>query len=152
MPPSRRSKPPEPSPSDIRIGEDSEQAKSTGPVRVLRPAIWHDVSDAIRRTMQSNRGKDTAPERALRSLAHSAGYRFRKHVRGLPGTPDLVFSARRKAIWLHGCLWHSHPGCRFATVPRTRGHAARLQIADTGLRIRIVHPGRNAELARERPQ
>ena len=69
-------------------------------MKVLRPAAWLDVSDAIRQTMRSNRGKDTAPERALRSLAHSMGYPLRKHVRSLPGTPDLVFTARGKAIWL----------------------------------------------------
>lgn len=78
------------------------------------------VSEAIRRTMRANRGKNTRPEMALRSLVHRAGYRFRIHVRGLPGTPDLVFTARRKVIWLHGCFWHSHPGCRFATTPKTR--------------------------------
>lgn len=79
-----------------------------------------DVADAIRRSMRANRSKDTAPELALRSLLHRAGYRFRVNVRGLPGTPDLVFTARRKAIWLHGCWWHAHPGCRHATTPKTR--------------------------------
>jgi len=81
---------------------------------------WPDVSDAVRRTMQANKGKDTRPELALRSMLHRAGYRFRVHGRGLPGTPDLVFSARRKVVWLHGCFWHRHEGCRFATVPKTR--------------------------------
>ena len=70
--------------------------------------------------MRANRGKNTKPELALRSLVHAAGYRFRVHGRGLPGTPDLVFSARRKAVWLHGCYWHRHEGCHFAAVPKTR--------------------------------
>ncbi len=84
------------------------------------PAPLPDVADAIRRSMRANRSRNTAPELALRSLLHRAGYRFRVNVRGLPGTPDLVFTARRKAIWLHGCWWHAHPGCRHATIPRTR--------------------------------
>ena len=70
--------------------------------------------------MRANRGKDTKPELALRSMLHRGGYRFRVHFRGLPGTPDVVFTARRKAVFVHGCYWHSHPGCRNATVPKTR--------------------------------
>jgi DNA mismatch endonuclease (patch repair protein) len=83
-------------------------------------AAWPDVSDAIRRTMRANKGKNTIPELALRSMVHGMGYRFRVHVRGLPGTPDIVFRSRCKIIWLHGCYWHGHAGCRFATVPKTR--------------------------------
>jgi len=48
------------------------------------------------------------------------GYRFRTHSACLPGKPDLAFAPRRKAIWMHGCFWHSHPGCRFTIIPRTR--------------------------------
>jgi DNA mismatch endonuclease, patch repair protein len=121
MPPRRRSGLPEVARPEAQPGlGGSASGTAHPPPKVRRPAVWHGVTDAIRRTMQSNRGKDTAPERTLRSMVHSMGYRFRKHVRTLPGTPDLVFPLRRKAIWLHGCFWHSHPGCRFATVPRTR--------------------------------
>jgi DNA mismatch endonuclease (patch repair protein) len=70
--------------------------------------------------MQGNKGKNTKPEIELRSIVHALGYRFRIHDRSLPGTPDLVFSRRRKVIWHHGCYWHAHPGCRFATIPKTR--------------------------------
>jgi DNA mismatch endonuclease, patch repair protein len=52
--------------------------------------------------------KDTVPERAVRSLVHSMGYRFRLHRADLPGKPDLVFPARRKVIFVHGCFWHGH--------------------------------------------
>jgi DNA mismatch endonuclease Vsr len=85
-----------------------------------RRGAWPDVSDAVRRTMRANKGKNTNPELAVRSILHSMGYRFRIHVRGLPGTPDVVFPSRRKAVWLHGCFWHAHEECRFATVPKTR--------------------------------
>jgi DNA mismatch endonuclease (patch repair protein) len=70
--------------------------------------------------MLSNRAKNTRPELLVRSALHSMGFRFRLHGRGLPGTPDVVFPRRRKAVWVHGCFWHSHQGCRYATVPKTR--------------------------------
>lgn len=66
------------------------------------------------------RSKDTKPEIRVRSLLHRLGYRFRLHGRHLPGTPDIVFSSRRKVIFVHGCFWHRHPGCKYAYVPRSR--------------------------------
>lgn len=66
------------------------------------------------------RGRDTGPEKAVRSLLHRAGYRFRLHRRDLPGTPDIVLPARRTAIQVHGCFWHGHAGCRYAARPKTR--------------------------------
>lgn len=66
------------------------------------------------------RGKDTKPEMLVRSLVHRLGYRFRLHAAGLPGRPDLVLRSRRKVIFVHGCFWHQHPRCRFATRPATR--------------------------------
>jgi DNA mismatch endonuclease (patch repair protein) len=66
------------------------------------------------------RGKGSAPEMAVRRTAHALGYRFRLHSRKLPGTPDLVFPRLRKAIFVHGCFWHRHPGCSRTTNPKTR--------------------------------
>jgi DNA mismatch endonuclease (patch repair protein) len=54
------------------------------------------------------RGKDTAPELIVRRLVRRMGYRYRLHDRSLPGSPDLVFPSRRKAIFVHGCFWHQH--------------------------------------------
>jgi DNA mismatch endonuclease (patch repair protein) len=79
-----------------------------------------DVPVAVRRVMRGNRSRDTKPERQVRSVLHAVGYRFRNHLRSLPGTPDIVFTARRKVILVHGCFWHGHPGCRLAIVPQTR--------------------------------
>lgn len=62
--------------------------------------------------MRRIRSKDTAPEMAVRSLAHRLGYRYRLHRKDIPGKPDLVFPGRRKVIFIHGCFWHQHPGCR----------------------------------------
>ena len=58
--------------------------------------------------MRAIRSKDTAPELAVRRLVHSMGYRYRLHRKDLPGKPDLVFSRRRKVIFVHGCFWHQH--------------------------------------------
>lgn len=64
--------------------------------------------------------KDSRAELLVRRLLHSAGYRFRLHVRSLPGTPDIVFPSRRKAIFVHGCFWHRHSGCALARLPKSR--------------------------------
>ena len=80
-----------------------------------------DCLDPERRSrlMRQVRGKDTKPEMAVRRLAHALGYRFRLHRKDLPGTPDIVFPSRRKVIFVHGCFWHRHPGCRKASMPTT---------------------------------
>lgn len=64
-------------------------------------------------------GKNTAPELIVRRLLYSFGYRFRLHRRDLPGTPDIVFPSRRKAIFINGCFWHAH-GCRIGRPPKSR--------------------------------
>ncbi|MDQ3812453.1 MAG: very short patch repair endonuclease [Armatimonadota bacterium] len=62
----------------------------------------------------------TKPEMLVRKLIHSLGYRYRLHSKQLPGKPDLVFSKRRKAIFVHGCFWHQHPGCKTCHIPKSR--------------------------------
>lgn len=81
-----------------------------------------DGMDAAARSalMGRIRGVDTGPEMVVRRAAHRLGYRFRLHRRSLPGRPDLVFPSRRAAIFVHGCFWHRHEGCRKATMPKTR--------------------------------
>ncbi|WP_295840161.1 DNA mismatch endonuclease Vsr [uncultured Xanthomonas sp.] len=69
--------------------------------------------------MSRIRGKDTKPELKVRQLAYALGFRFRLHRRDLPGSPDLVFASRRKVIFVHGCYWHRHPGCRYAYSPKS---------------------------------
>lgn len=70
--------------------------------------------------MQAVRGRDTGLEMEVRRALHALGYRYRLHRRGLPGRPDIVFPSRRKAVFLHGCFWHAHEGCRLARAPKTR--------------------------------
>jgi len=70
--------------------------------------------------MSRIRGKNTGPEKQLRSLLHRAGFRFRLHDAGLPGKPDLVLPRYKTVIFVHGCYWHRHPGCSRATTPKSR--------------------------------
>jgi DNA mismatch endonuclease (patch repair protein) len=70
--------------------------------------------------MAQVRGKHTQPELHVRRMLWASGYRYRLHARHLPGTPDIVFKGRRKAILINGCFWHRHQGCRLATLPKTR--------------------------------
>ena len=69
--------------------------------------------------MRAVRSKDTSPEMAVRRLVHSLGYRYRLHVRPLPGCPDLVFPLRRKLIFVHGCFWHGHSCPSGSNRPRS---------------------------------
>jgi DNA mismatch endonuclease, patch repair protein len=66
------------------------------------------------------RGKDTKPEMTVRRTIYALGHRYRLHRRDLPGSPDLVFARQRKVIFVHGCFWHRHKGCRRTTTPKTR--------------------------------
>ena len=72
--------------------------------------------------MSRIRGKDTEPEMVVRRLTHGMGYRYRLHVKDLPGCPDLVFRKRRRVIFVHGCFWHRHPdpSCKLARLPKSR--------------------------------
>ena len=70
--------------------------------------------------MRKVRSRDTGPEMIVRRLLHRRGYRFRLHAGDLPGRPDIVFRGRRKAIFVHGCFWHRHEGCKRTTTPKIR--------------------------------
>ncbi|WP_442776045.1 very short patch repair endonuclease [Sphaerotilus montanus] len=72
------------------------------------------------RMMAGIRGKNTRPEMRVRRYLHATGLRFRLHDRALPGSPDLVFPAHRIAVFVHGCFWHRHPFCKYATMPAER--------------------------------
>jgi DNA mismatch endonuclease (patch repair protein) len=63
---------------------------------------------------------NTAPERVVRSVLHSLGYRFRLHKKSLPGKPDIVLAKHKTVIFVHGCFWHRHQGCKFCYTPKTR--------------------------------
>ena len=83
-----------------------------------------DVVDNARRSvmMAGIRSKNTQPELRVRQIAHALGYRYRLHRRDLPGSPDLVFPRLKKVIFVHGCYWHRHAGCRYAYEPKTNAN------------------------------
>lgn len=70
--------------------------------------------------MSGIKAKNSRPEMLVRRLLFAAGYRFRLHRQDLPGTPDIVMPGRKVIIFVHGCFWHSHEGCRYARMPATR--------------------------------
>jgi DNA mismatch endonuclease, patch repair protein len=70
--------------------------------------------------MSRIRGKNTTPELKVRSMLHRMGYRFRLHVPNLPGKPDIVLPKYKTVIFVHGCFWHQHEGCRMSFMPKTR--------------------------------
>jgi len=102
--------------------------------------------------MSGIRGADTRPELLVRRHLHAAGFRFRLHARALRGRPDLVLPRWKAAIFVHGCFWHRHPGCRYATTPATRPEfwrekfernlqrdaAVRVALEDEGWRVATV--------------
>lgn len=69
--------------------------------------------------MSRVKGRDTTPERVVRSMLHKMGYRFRLNRKDLPGKPDIVFPSRKKIVFVHGCFWHAH-GCRIGRPPKTK--------------------------------
>lgn len=76
------------------------------------------VSTEVRSRMMSRiRSQDTAPERRVRSFLHRQGLRFLKNDRRFPGRPDAVFPKYRTVLFVHGCFWHQHPGCREGRIP-----------------------------------
>ncbi|WP_366834250.1 DNA mismatch endonuclease Vsr [Burkholderia sp.] len=78
------------------------------------------LSPAARSALMSRiRSTNSRGECALRSLLHRAGFRFRLHRRDLPGTPDIVLPKYSAVVFMHGCFWHQHPGCRSARIPHT---------------------------------
>lgn len=109
------------------------------------PQVTDIVSPAKRSQMMSGiRGSDTGPEIRVRRLLHRRGYRFRLHRKDLPGSPDLVLPRRRAVVFVHGCFWHFHAGCRLAKIPGTReqfwrtkllGNRARDAAAEEALRV-----------------
>jgi len=95
-----------------------------------------------RRIMQAVGTNNTSPELIVRKLLFRMGYRYRLHRRGLPGTPDIVFPGRKKAIFVHGCFWHSH------ACPKGRPPKSRLDYWETKLLANRLRDGKKqADLA-----
>ena len=98
------------------------------------------------RMMSGIRGKNTKPELALRRALHARGFRFRLHSGKVHGRPDLFLPKHRAAVFVHGCFWHRHDGCRYATVPATRPEFWRTKFdanvaRDNAVRTRLLEDG-----------
>jgi DNA mismatch endonuclease, patch repair protein len=111
------------------------------------------VDKATRSRMMSGiRSRNTRPEMKVRSALHRAGFRFRLHAQRLPGKPDLVFPKHHAVLFVHGCYWHRHEGCRIASTPSTnrefwvgkfeanivRDRQARQALLAAGWRVAVV--------------
>lgn len=70
--------------------------------------------------MSRIKGKDTKPEILVRKFLHANGFRYRLHVKDLPGKPDIVLPKYKTVIFVHGCFWHGHEGCKYYVVPKTK--------------------------------
>jgi DNA mismatch endonuclease (patch repair protein) len=70
--------------------------------------------------MSAIKSKNTKPEIKVRKVLHSMGYRFRLHSKNLPGSPDIVLPKYKTVIFVHGCFWHRHQNCKYASTPKTR--------------------------------
>ena len=86
----------------------------------MRSEVLHKVSEQRSRNMSAIKSKNTKPEIAVRKVLHSMGYRFRLHRKDLPGSPDIVLPKYKTVIFVHGCFWHRHENCKYATTPKTR--------------------------------
>ena len=98
------------------------------------------------RMMSGIRGKNTKPELALRRALHARGFRFRLPSGKVYGRPDLVLPKHRAVVFVHGCFWHRHEGCRYATVPATRPEFWRAKFdanvaRDNAIRTRLLENG-----------
>ena len=89
--------------------------------------------------MRRIRSRDTAPELRVRSLLHRAGYRYRLHVTQMPGKPDIVLPRFRTVVFVNGCFWHRHPGCRYATMPGSNTAYRREKFERTITRDETAH-------------
>ena len=102
--------------------------------------------------MRRIRSKDTRPEMRVRRLVHRMGFRYRLHRKDIPGRPDLAFPRRRKVIFVHGCFWHQHSGCREGRLPKSnaaywfpklqrnkeRDRVAQEQLASAGWAVLVI--------------
>jgi DNA mismatch endonuclease (patch repair protein) len=70
--------------------------------------------------MSQIRSKNTEPEMIVRRYLFGQGFRYRLHDKKLPGKPDIVFPGKKKVIFIHGCFWHGHEGCKYFITPKTR--------------------------------
>lgn len=87
---------------------------------IKEAALGGDVERTRSRIMRAVKRANTEPEIKVRKVLHRLGLRFRLNQKSLPGSPDIVLAKHKTAIFVHGCFWHRHQGCRFSSTPKTR--------------------------------
>ena len=102
------------------VSGDTHLARGQRLVLRCRPMVDRLTPERRSANMRAIRGRDTKPEIQVRQTLHRMGFRYRLHIKDVPGRPDIAFKSRRKAIFVHGCFWHSHPGCAKAYRPKSR--------------------------------
>lgn len=85
-----------------------------------KPDFQEPIDPQRSKMMASIGQRGTKPEMIVRRICHSLGFRYRLHVKTLPGSPDLVFPRLKKIVFVHGCFWHRHENCSRTTTPKTR--------------------------------
>ncbi len=88
--------------------------------------------------MSNIRGKNTKPELIVRRYLHSQGFRYRLHVKKLPGKPDIVLPKYKAVVFVHGCFWHQHHGCKYAYMPKTNTKMWRTKFESNVARDRLA--------------
>ena len=86
----------------------------------MKKVANHIISASRSKNMSAIKSKNTKPEVEVRKLLHSMGFRFRLHKKDLPGSPDIVLPKYKTVIFVHGCFWHRHRNCKYASNPKTR--------------------------------
>ena len=86
----------------------------------MKKESLYKVSKERSKNMAAIKSKNTNPEIKVRKLLHSLGYRFRLHKKELLGSPDIVLKKYKTVVFVHGCFWHRHKECKYATNPKTR--------------------------------
>ena len=110
---------PESMPDSVARAIADRHNEATGP-DWLDHLMDHVTTEKRSEIMRAVRPQDSGPEMTVRRLLHKRGYRYRLHGKDLPGSPDIVFRPRKKAVFVHGCFWHGHHGCRKARLPKSR--------------------------------
>lgn len=88
--------------------------------RTIKPKPDETPQEQRSRMMRGIRGSNTQPELQVRKALHARGFRYRLNVKDLPGRPDIVLPKWKAVIFVHGCFWHAHQGCRYFRIPATR--------------------------------
>lgn len=105
---------------------------------LANPHQWPGTSARVSARMARVWGKGTEPEQRLRRFLISQGFEFSANVSSLPGSPDVVFTNQKVVVFVHGCFWHGHAGCRRATIPQNNREKWIAKIQANGRRDRRV--------------